>query len=89
MYKLKLYITGHTPRSRRLVAELEALFEKNCGGKYSLEVVDIFDQPEAAYEDRVIATPTLIKTLPPPARKIVGCLIDAERMLEALEIVLV
>ena len=86
MTKLKLYITGHTPRSQKLLAELKALFDENCGGNYTLEVIDVFDNPETAYQDGIFATPTVMKMLPPPARKIVGRLLDRERMLEALEI---
>ncbi len=86
MYKLKLYITGHTPNSRKLVRELNDRLNVDCGGKYELVVINIFDDPGAAYEDMVIVTPTLIKTLPPPVRRIVGHLRDSERVLAALEI---
>ena len=48
--------------------------------------MDIFDDPGAAYEDKVIATPTLIKTLPPPVRRIIGNLMDNERVMAALDI---
>ncbi len=86
MYKLKLYITGHTPGSKILVSELKALLERNCGGEYRLEVLDVFEHTLAAYKDAVMATPTLIKTLPPPVQRIVGNLKDRERVLAALQI---
>jgi circadian clock protein KaiB len=86
MYQLKLYITGQTPRSRKLIQELKDRLNSNCGGKYTLLVVDIFDDPGAAYEDKVIATPTLVKTLPPPVRRIMGDLMDQERVMAALDI---
>ena len=86
MYKLKLYITGNTPKSRALIQELQNCFTRNCGGNYILEVIDIFDHPESAYEDMVLVTPTLIKTLPEPVQRLVGNLRDEQRMLAALGI---
>jgi circadian clock protein KaiB len=87
MYKLKLYITGRTPRSKCLIKEIEKMFERDCGGQYTLNVFDVFEHPESAYEDAIIATPTLIKTLPSPIRRIVGDLTNEERVLAGLEIV--
>ncbi len=86
MYKLKLYITGQTPGSEKLLSEIKAMFDRNCGGKYSLEVYDIFEHPENAYDDMILATPTLIKILPEPVRKIVGDLSNRERVLAGLEL---
>lgn len=84
MYKLKLYITGHTPRSQVLVSDLIILLDKNCDGNYTLEVIDVFDHPDVACEDGVLVTPTLIKKLPPPVRRIVGSLKDEEKLLATL-----
>ncbi len=86
MYQLKLYITGQTPRSRKLIQELKDRLDSNCGGKYTLTIIDIFDDPGSAYADKVIATPTLVKTLPPPVRRIMGDLMDQERIMAALDI---
>jgi len=86
MYQLKLYITGRTPRSQKLIQELKERLDSNCGGNYTLAVVDIFDDPDSAYEDKIIATPTLIKTLPPPVQRIIGNLMDNERVMAALDI---
>ena len=72
MIKLKLYITGRTPRSVRLIEQLREMSERRFRGKYTLDVLDIFEHPESAYEDTVIATPTLIRTRPGPIRRIIG-----------------
>ncbi len=77
MYQLKLYITGQTPRSRKLIQELKDRLDSNCGGKYTLTIIDIFDDPGSAYAD---------KTLPPPVRRIMGDLMDQERIMAALDI---
>lgn len=86
MYKLKLYITGRTPRSEKIIKNLKEMFDRNCGNQYTLEVLDVFEHPQAAYEDTILATPTLMKTLPEPVRKIVGDLSDHERVLAGLQI---
>ena len=86
MYKLKLYVTGQTPRSKQLIQNLEDMFKRNCGGKYCLEVFNIFEHLEAAQKDGVFVTPTLIKTLPEPVRRIIGDLLDKERVLAGLDV---
>ena len=62
------------------------MFERNCQGRYTLDVLDVFEHPQEAYEDAIIATPTLMKTLPKPVRKIIGDLTDHERVMAALDI---
>ena len=62
------------------------MLDRNCEGKYTLEVLDVFEHPETAYEDMILATPTLIKILPEPVRRIVGDLSNRERVLAGLEI---
>ncbi len=86
MYKLKLYVTGKTPGSDRLIQVMKEMFDSNCGGQYSLEVLDVFEHPETAYNDMVLATPTLIKILPAPVRRIVGDLSNRERVLAGLKV---
>ena len=87
MYVLQLYITGHTPSSEKMLRELKEMFDRNCGGKYTLEVFDVFEHPEEAYENMIMATPTLVKILPAPARKIVGDLSNHERVLAGINTV--
>lgn len=86
MYKLKLYITGRTPRAEAMINELIETLDHNFESKYTLDVLDVFEHPEAAYEDAIVATPTLMKTLPEPVRKIVGDLSDRERVLAAFQV---
>ena len=56
-------------------------------GLYKLEVVDIYQQPELARSEQIIATPTLIKFLPPPLRRVVGDLSRKDRILVGLDLV--
>jgi|SRR6185436_9515776 len=79
-YALRLYVTGATPSSSRAIAQLKAFCEKFLKGRYRLEVVDVYQQPELADEERILATPTLVKMSPLPLRRIVGSLADPGRL---------
>ena len=83
---LKLYVTGATPRAQSAIANLRRICEQELGGKYQLEIIDVLEHPELAEEDRILATPTLIKQLPPPLRKVIGDLSDREKVLLGLEL---
>lgn len=85
-YILKLFITGQTPRARRAVENISRLCEERLAGRYEIIVVDVLERPEEAEADRIIATPTLIKMLPPPLRRIIGDLSDSEQVLLGLDL---
>jgi len=85
-YSLRLYITGSTPRSARAVTSIRKLCEDHLHGRYELEVIDIYQQPEHAALAQIIAAPTLVKTLPLPLRRFIGNLSDRNKMLVALNI---
>lgn len=86
LYLLKLYITGHTPASVRAVDNLKRICEIELEGKYELRIIDILKEPGEAEKDKIVATPTLIKELPPPIRTIVGDLANKEDVLFELEL---
>ena len=70
-YLLRLFVTGMTPRSTDAIARIKAICEEHLNGHYDLEVIDIYQQPDAARVEQIIATPTLIKkaaAAAPPAR---------------------
>jgi circadian clock protein KaiB len=83
---LRLFVTGMTPRSIDAIARIKAVCEEHLAGRYDLEVVDIYQHPEAARLDQIVATPTLIKRLPPPLKRLVGDLSDRQRVLLGLDI---
>jgi circadian clock protein KaiB len=85
-YVLRLFITGTTPRSARAIANLRRVCEVHLKGQYDLEVVDIYQRPEAAKEYQIIAAPTLVRMLPLPLRKIIGDLADEDRVLAGLDL---
>jgi circadian clock protein KaiB len=85
-YLLRLYVTGHTPRSLRSVENLRNLCERYLKGRYDLEIIDIYQQPAMAKEGQIIAAPTLIKTLPLPLRRLVGDFSDTSRVVLGLDL---
>jgi circadian clock protein KaiB len=85
-YLLKLFVTGHTPRAERAIANLRRLCEEELEGCYQLEVIDVLEQPQLAEDDRILATPALIKQLPPPLRRVIGDLSDKEKVLLGLDL---
>lgn len=83
---LRLFVTGMTPRSVEAVARLKGVCERHLAGRYELEVIDVYQQPGRAKSEQIVATPTLIKSLPAPLRRLVGDLSDVERVLVGLDI---
>lgn len=85
-YVLKLYVTGHTPRSIQAITSIRAICEQYLHGKYQLQVIDIYQQPQLAEGEQIIAAPTLIKQLPLPLRKLVGDMSNEEKVLLGLDL---
>jgi circadian clock protein KaiB len=85
-YELRLYVAGMTPRSTRAIANIKEICEEHLKGLYSLQVIDLYQQPVLAEGEQIIAVPTLIKKLPPPLRRLIGDLSDRERVLIGLDL---
>jgi circadian clock protein KaiB len=85
-YELCLYVTGATPKSTLAIANVKAICEEYLKGRYTLSVIDIYQQPAQAEDEQILATPTLIKKRPPPIRRLVGDMSDKERVLAGLDL---
>ena len=85
-FVLRLYVTGTTARSTRAVANLRQLCEQHLADRYELEVIDIYQQPELAAREQLVAAPTLIKRMPLPLRRLVGDLSNRRRVLAGLDL---
>lgn len=83
-YRLKLYVTDHTLRSRQALAQLKQLCDEQFPNDYELEVIDVLDQPAVAAAQRILATPTVVRELPHPMRRIIGDLADVHKVLAGL-----
>ena len=83
-YILRLYISGVTARSTRAILNLKALCNEYLPGRFQLDVIDIYQQPELAKDEQIVAAPTLIKTLPLPLRRFIGDMSRSDRLLLGL-----
>jgi circadian clock protein KaiB len=85
-YTLKLYVTGRTSKAEVAIANLRRICDEDLRGEYELEIIDVLEQPQAAEDDKILATPTLLKQLPPPLRRVIGDLSDKQKVLLGLEV---
>lgn len=85
-WELRLYVAGKTPRSIAAFTNLKKLCEEHLAGRYSIEVIDLVQQPQLAAGDQIVAIPTLVRKLPEPLRRIVGDLSNTERTLVGLQL---
>ena len=85
-YVLRLYVAGKSPKSVNAIANIKKICEENLQGRYQLDVIDLYQQPQLAQGEQIIALPTLIRKLPPPLRRIIGDMSNTERVLVGLDI---
>ena len=85
-FVLKLYVTGQTPRSQLAILNLRRICEEELGGSYEMAVIDVLERPQLAEDEKILATPTLVKELPAPLRRIIGDLSDSEKVLLGLDL---
>ena len=85
-YQLRLYIAGQTPRSIDAFTNLKKICEEHLKGRYTLEIIDLLQNPVLARGDQILAIPTLVRKLPEPVKKIIGDLSNTERVLVGLDL---
>lgn len=83
---LRLYVAGQTPKALTAFANLTKICEEQLKGKYSIEVIDLLENPQKGAADQIFALPTLVRKLPVPVRKIIGDLSNTERVLIGLDL---
>jgi len=85
-WKLRLYIAGTTPKSIDALRNLRQICDAHLSNRYSVEVIDLIENPRLAAGDQILAIPTLVRRLPPPLKKIIGDLSNVERVLIGLDL---
>lgn len=85
-YLLRLFVTGASARSATAISNLRRICEEELAGAYDLEIIDVQQHPAVAEDERILATPTLIKSLPLPLRRVIGDLSDKDKVLLGLEL---
>jgi circadian clock protein KaiB len=83
-YLLKLYVTGKSPKADAAIANLRRICDEELAENYELQIIDVLEHPQLAEDDKILATPTLIKRLPPPLRRVIGDLSDRHKVLLGL-----
>ncbi len=83
---MRLYAAGQTPRSLTAFSNLKKICETHLKNRYSIEVIDLLEQPHLSKGDQILAIPTLVRKLPQPVRKIIGDLSNTERVLVGLDL---
>ena len=85
-WDLRLYVAGQTDKSLRAINNLNRICKEHLEGRYSIQVIDLLEQPQLAAGDQILALPTLVRRLPEPVKKILGDLSNQERVLVGLDI---
>jgi circadian clock protein KaiB len=85
-YHLRLFIAGTSARSLYTLSNLNRICDEHLNGRLDLEVIDIYQRPDLAELDQVVAAPTLVKLAPAPVRRIVGDLANEKALLDALNL---
>jgi circadian clock protein KaiB len=85
-YELRLYIAGNTPKSSTALRNLKKYCEEHLKDEYSIQVIDLLQNPQLAAGDQILAVPTLVKKVPAPVRNIIGDLSNEEKVLVGLDI---
>ncbi len=83
-YRLRLFVAGSEPNSDKAKAVLANLRDKYLRGCCEINVVDVFENYQAAIDYQIVAIPTLIVESPPPQKVIVGSLSNEDTVLDAL-----
>ncbi|HEV8487283.1 MAG TPA: circadian clock KaiB family protein [Blastocatellia bacterium] len=84
-YVLRLYVSGSSLKSALAVENIKRICEQHLKNQYDLEVIDIYQQPNLARDEQIVAVPTLIKRLPPPPRRLIGDLSNLKKVLFGLD----
>ncbi len=85
-YFLKLYVTNVTPKTETSIGNLREVCDRELNGEYDFQIINILENPQLAEGDRVLATPTLIKELPAPVKRIIGDISNTEKVLVGLDL---
>ena len=86
-YVLRLYVAGATARSHQAILCVRELCATELHGNFDLEVIDVYQQPFLARDGQIVATPTLVKKLPLPVRRLIGNLANTARLFVGLDLV--
>lgn len=84
-WELKLYVAGRTPKSRLAFANLDRICQEHLAGRYRIELIDLFKNPQIAKGEQILAVPTLVRKQPGSlSRTVIGDFTNTQRVLTGL-----
>jgi len=86
-YILKLFISGASPNSVRAINNIQKILDEHLRDRYSLSIIDIYQEKLVAQQEQIIALPLLIKKSPLPERRLVGDMSETAKVLSGLGII--
>lgn len=86
-YRFILYLAGISHENQKLISRFEETLKDIFNNRYTLEVVDVLEHSAVAIDEKIFATPTLVKKHPEPVQKFIFDLSDMENTLMCLDMV--
>jgi circadian clock protein KaiB len=83
---MRMYVASDSAPSTQARSQLAVLRERFGGEDWDVEVVDVFEQPELAEADHVLATPVLIRLFPTRRLSVIGDFADLQAVANALDL---
>jgi circadian clock protein KaiB len=85
-FTLRLFVSGASTRSQRAISNIRAICDAHLRGRFELEIVDVYLDPDSTRDFQIVATPTLVRVRPAPVRRVIGDLSDHARVMNSLGI---
>ena len=79
-------MAGATARSHLAVLRVRELCAAELKSNCDLKVIDIFQQPDLARAQQIVATPTLVVEFPRPVRRFIGNLANTAGLIVELDV---
>ncbi len=85
-YILRLYITGASPNSAKAISNIKKICDQYLKNGYKLEIIDVYQQPDIARKEEIVALPLLVRSFPLPVKRLIGSMSDTQKVLKGLEL---
>ena len=85
-YILKLYVAGVNRKSEEAIRSITEVCSAHLNGRYQLQIIDIYQRPTLLRGEQIIAVPTLIRKFPLPLRRLIGNMMDKDKILLGLDL---
>lgn len=87
-WHLCLFVARGSSASATAIIQLRRIAAEYLPADSVVEVIDLYDEPERAESEQVLAIPTLVRKSPKPVRRVIGDLSDIQRVLTSIGFVM-